>query len=154
VPAAGTRIAPVDVGAPRSWNTDVVPLLPVLSTRPRWFHRITRVLRVTGNAASGNAGGSIAAGSAAASVTRLLVRSTKTTRRNSPATCANSATSSRTSIQSSWLIDSTSSRPSESSSSTVAETMLATRLPTLAFSRDHLNVGPPAAELSSWISTR
>ena len=58
------------------------------------------------------------------------------------------------STQSPVLKRSTSSRPSVSSSSSLPEITLATRLPTLAFSRDHLNVAPAPGWPASWISTR
>ena len=58
------------------------------------------------------------------------------------------------STQSPLLKRSKSSRPSVCSSSSVDEITLATRLPTLAFSRDHLNVALSPGWPGSWISTR
>ncbi|MGY4378247.1 hypothetical protein ACVWZ3_005886 [Bradyrhizobium sp. i1.3.6] len=106
-----------------------------------------------GQSLLGNPGGSIRAGSAGVKLMRR-VASVTVMRRISPAFCENSLGSSMISTQSPVLKRSTSSRPRLSSSSSVAEIMLATREPTLAFSRDHLKVAVPPGWPGSWISIR
>jgi hypothetical protein len=74
--------------------------------------------------------------------------------RISPQRCASSRTSSVISTQSPVLKRNTSSRPSVCTSSSESETTLATRVPTLELSRDHLNVAVPPGAPASCISTR
>ncbi len=92
-------------------------------------------------AVRGSAAGSIAAGSAGVNVMRRVASSTVICR-ISPGTCENSRTVVDDLDPVAGLERSTSSRPRLSSSSSLPEIMLATRLPTLAFSRDHLKVAP------------
>ena len=75
-------------------------------------------------------------------------------RRSGRGGACNSCPSSAISTQSPVLKERTSSRPSVANSSSPAETMLATRAQTLAFSRDHLKVAVAPGWPGSWISTR
>ena len=118
-----------------------------------WSQRRTRRWRARAWVLSGKLAGSRPAGRAGVKVMRRAASFT-VMRRSSPLRWESSRKSSVISTQSPVLKRNTSSRPRLCSSSSVADTTLATPVATLALSRDHLKVAPAPGWPASWISTR